>query len=86
MPTLDKMIGRGKMSGMSKESAPPEDFANLYHRAFEKFGARALWNVREQEAPSRADALAITRTLRVEGNLAARRLAEQIEKACNGSL
>lgn len=86
MPTLDKTTGRGKISDMDKESAPPEDLASLYHRAFEKFGARALWNVREQEAPSRADALAITRTLRVEGDLAARRLAEQIEKACDGPL
>jgi len=30
--------------------------------------------------------LAITRHLRVEGNLAARRLAEQIEKACHASV
>ena len=44
----------------------------------------ALWNVRRLEAPTRADALAITRALRVEGNLAARRLAEQIEEACGG--
>jgi len=33
--------------------------------------------------PSCEDALAITRSLRVEGDLKARRLAEQIEKACH---
>ncbi len=34
------------------------------------------------ENPSCEDALAITRSLRVEGDLNARLLAEQIEKAC----
>lgn len=71
-----------------KKSRPaqPGDYAVLYHRAFQEFGARALWNVRERKDPSRADALAITWSLRVEGNLAARRLAEQIEQACRGDL
>lgn len=67
---------------MSMEPEKTEDFTALYRRAFERFGARALWNVRQLESPSPADAMAITRSLRVEGNLAARRLAEQIEKAC----
>lgn len=71
---------------MVREPSHTEDFVTLYHRAFDEFGARALWNVRKLESPTRADALAITRTLRVEGNLAARRLAEQIEKACHGSV
>lgn len=35
--------------------------------------------------PTAADALAITRSLRVEGNLAAQRLAEQIEEACRAA-
>jgi len=68
---------------MIKETPdPPEDYATLYHRAFEKFGARALWSSRAVPEPTPADALAITHSLRVEGNLEARRLAEQIEKAC----
>jgi hypothetical protein len=71
---------------MSVEHGQPEDFRVLYRRAFEAFGARALWNVRRLENPTPADALAITRSLRVEGDLAARRLAEQIEKACHGAL
>ncbi len=70
------------MEPMSKESHQEQDVVALYHRAFEEFGARALWNVRRLEHPTRADALAITRSLRIEGNLAARRLAEQIERAC----
>ena len=51
----------------------------LYARAFEQFGVMALWNLRAVEQPSVQDALAITRQLRTEGNLAARSLAEEIE-------
>lgn len=80
------MIRRAKMLSMSKETPKAQDVTSLYRRAFDEFGARALWNVRRLEDPTCADALAITRALRVEGNLAARRLAEQIEKACRGAL
>jgi hypothetical protein len=38
------------------------------------------------EHPSPEEALTITRNLRVEGDLSARRLAEQIELACRASL
>jgi len=62
-----------------------EDFASLYRRAFREHGCRALWNIRELENPSPEDALAITPSLRVEGDLSARRLAEQIEKACRAA-
>ncbi len=74
------------MAAMSTQPGKPEDFTTLYRRAFERFGTRALWNVRELKSPTPADALAITRSLRVEGDLAARRLAEQIEKACHGAV
>ncbi len=64
-------------------AAPPApDFETLYHRAFSDYRVHALWNVRGLEHPSPAEALAITQDLRVEGNLEARRLAEQIEQAC----
>ncbi len=58
---------------------------SLYRLAFEEFGSRALWNVRELEDPNPKDALVIARYLRVEGNLAARRLAERIEKVCHAA-
>ena len=58
------------------------DFESLYHRAFQQYGVHALWNVREIEHPTAAEALVITRSLRVEGDLNARRLAEEIERAC----
>lgn len=62
-----------------------DDFVSLYRSAFKDFGGRALWNVRELEDPRTEDALVIARYLRVEGNLAARRLAERIEKACHAA-
>lgn len=60
--------------------------SELYHKAFREFGARALWNVRELEDPTPEDALVVARFLRVEGNLEARRLAEQIEKEFNAKV
>ncbi len=67
---------------------PPEaaDFVSLYRRAFEEFGASALWSSRAVPDPTPAGALAITYTLRVEDGLPARRLAEQIEPACRAAL
>jgi hypothetical protein len=61
------------------------DFESLYHRAFAEHRVRAIWNVREIEHPTREEALIITRRLRIEGNLDARRLAEQIEQACRAT-
>jgi hypothetical protein len=51
----------------------------LYARAFDEFGARALWNMRRFDEPAADGVLAMTRQLRIEGNLAARLLAEEIE-------
>jgi hypothetical protein len=70
---------------MTQEPLQPE-FESLYHRAFADFKLRALWNVRELEHPTAEEALVITRSLRVEGDLNARRLAEQIERACRATL
>ncbi len=63
----------------------PDDIVTLYRSAFKEFGSRALWNVRELEDLGPQDALVIARYLRVEGNLAARRLAERIEMACHAA-
>jgi hypothetical protein len=67
---------------MTAEPEKPEDFAALYRQAFASFGASALWSSRPVPNPTPEDALAITRSLRLEGDLRARRLAEQIEQAC----
>ena len=72
-------------SGTMNDSAT-ENFASLYRRAFEEFGASALWSSRPVPDPTPEDALAITDSLRVEGDLRARRLAELIEQACRAAV
>jgi hypothetical protein len=74
------------MPDMSTEPEQPEALASLYRRAFAEYGTRALWNKRELEQPTPADALVVARALRVEGNRDARRLAEQIERACRAAI
>ena len=74
-----------KESLMNMDTRQP-DFVVLYRRAFEEFGPSALWSSQPVPDPTPADALAITRTLRVEGDLRARRLAEQIEQACRAAV
>ena len=59
---------------------------SLYRRAFKDYGASALWSSRPVPDPTCEDALAITRSLRVEGDLGARKLAEQIEQACRAAV
>jgi hypothetical protein len=62
------------------------EFVRLYRQAFREFGTMALWSSRPAPQPTPADALAITHSLRVHGNLEARRLAEQIEQACHAAV
>jgi hypothetical protein len=59
-----------------------QEIERLYRKAFAEYGVVALWSSRPVPSPTSADALAITRSLRVEGDLGARRLAEQIERLC----
>jgi hypothetical protein len=73
-----KALGAGRQA--------PSEIARLYHQAFRDFGAQALWSSRPAPNPTIADALAITRSLRVEGDRNARRLAERIEEACRAAL
>jgi hypothetical protein len=68
---------------MNDTSQLSENLNTLYRRAFEEFGTSALWSSKPVPDPTPDDALAITRSLRVEGNLEARRLAEQIERICH---
>ena len=70
---------------MDQLAAASGDYARLYRQAFEKFGISALWSSRPVPNPTPADALAITHSLRVEGNLRARRLAEEIGHACRAA-
>jgi hypothetical protein len=62
-----------------------QDLASLYRRALREYGESALGSSTPVPDPTPADALAITRSLRVEGDRKARRLAEQIEQACRAA-
>lgn len=73
----------------ARNSAAPsasEALVGLYRRAFAEFGGRALWNIAEVREPTAAQVLAITRQLRTEGDMNARRLAEQIEQTARADL
>lgn len=63
----------------------PAALVALYREAFAVHGPRALWSRRPVVSPTIADVLAITGSLRVEGDLPARRLAERIESACHAA-
>jgi hypothetical protein len=69
-----------------REITALEDLVSLYRRAFAEYGTQALWNKRMLEDPSPEDALVVARALRIEGDRAARRIAEQIESACRAAL
>jgi hypothetical protein len=85
--TLDKMTKVCKIKVMKTEPANQDnDFVSLYRSAFKEFGASALWSSRPVPDPTCEDALAITWSLRVEGDLRARKLAEQIEQACRATV
>lgn len=62
-----------------------DDYVALYKRAFAQYRAAALWNMRSFEEPTRGDALVVARALREHGDLSARRLAEQIERASHAA-
>ena len=70
---------------MNDQTAIPEDFVNLYRRAFSEYATRALWNMQAVESPTRADALAITKALRTHAGMDGRRLAEEIEDLCRAA-
>ena len=64
----------------------PDEVVRLYRQAFVDYGAAALWSSRPVSEPSIGSALAITESLRVEGDRNARRLAERIEGLCRAAL
>lgn len=68
--------------GMETVSTPR--YVELYKQAFAKYRARALWNLKNLDNPTPGNALVVARALRIEGDLAARRLAEEIERVCRG--
>ena len=70
---------------MPIQTVMPVPYVALYRQAFAEFGTLALWNLRLLESPGADDARVVARALRNEGNLKARRLAEEIEQACDAA-
>jgi len=83
---MNDMRSIDELKDLGDSLPAPDEVLRLYRRAFDEFGPVALWSTRRLAHPTAAAALAITESLRVEGNLAARRLAEQIEQACRAAL
>jgi hypothetical protein len=81
--TLPPYAKRGHCERHATQAGP---LVTLYRRAFAEYGAQALWNKRMLGEPTLDDALVIARALRIEGDREARKLAEQIEKACRAAL
>jgi hypothetical protein len=75
------MKDRSRQARTTVSRVPTREAVGLYRRAFKHYGSRALWNIRQLEDPTVAEILAITRQLRTEGDMSARRLAEEIEEA-----
>jgi hypothetical protein len=67
---------------MSTGHTQSEELVTLYRRAFAEYKSQALWNTRAFDHPTPEDALIVARELRLEGDLRARALAEEIERAC----
>ena len=80
------MTDNEKRAESDTQKPTKEEIVGLYRRAFAEFGSRALWNVKQYDDPSPEQMLAITRQLRTEGDMGARRLAEQIEQAARAHL
>lgn len=62
-----------------------DEIARLYRQAFAEYGPVALWSSRPVANPTPEAALAITYSLRFEGNMDSRRLAEKIESLCRAA-
>ena len=80
------MKDRGRPLATGARAPTKSEVVALYRRAFAQYGARALWNIKELENPTVEQVLAITRQLRTEGDMGARRLAERIEEAARAHL
>ncbi len=70
---------------MSSTHAQAGEMVALYRRAFAEYKSQALWNTRAFDEPTREDALIVARELRLEGDLRARALAEELERACGAA-
>jgi hypothetical protein len=83
---MDGRRSLDELKQLGGDKFAPESLVTLYRQAFAEFGSRALWSSQPSPRPTLASVLAITESLRVEGNRDARRLAERLEEACRAAL
>jgi len=57
----------------------------LYDEAFDRFGIIALWSCGRSDKPTRDEARSIASTLRRQGDMAAWRLADRLNRACDAA-
>jgi hypothetical protein len=86
VPAMADHRSIAELKELGSDRPVPEEIVSLYRRSFVDFGSRALWSSRPVARPTVAAALSITESLRVEGDLDARRLAERIDEACRAAL
>jgi hypothetical protein len=79
-------IGIDDLKRLGAAIPAPDELRALYLEAFRTYGLRALWSSKPVEQPTLADLLAITESLRVEGGIPGRQLAETIVTGCRAAL
>lgn len=64
----------------------PSDIARLYHQAFDRYELQCFWSTKRMDEPKFSDVFDAVSRLKRNGDMIARRLAVEIEKAANAAL
>ena len=83
---MSDRLGIEELKALGAGRPAPEAVVALYRRAFDAFGARALWSRTPSARPTITQALVVAQGLRTEGDMRARPLAAEIEDACRAAL
>lgn len=75
----------GRMVAVMGRTAPP-DVARLYHAAFDRYEFQCFWSTKRMDEPKFSDVFDAVSRLKRNGDMAARRLAVEIEKVANAAL
>jgi hypothetical protein len=83
------MAGTDDLDGLKVRGTgvrAPDVVAALYREAFERYGAKFLWNRKPSAEPTVAQAMIVAAALRREGNMESLTLVARIEEACRAAL
>ncbi|TLX17307.1 hypothetical protein FFR93_07390 [Rhizobium sp. MHM7A] len=64
----------------------PSNIARLYHEAFDRYELQCFWSTKRMDEPKFSDVLDAVSRLKRDGDMVARRLAVEIEKAAYAAL